>query len=341
MKKKDVLKMRNGKEIDIAMMTRAVNEFDKDFGIKLKSPHNAEKHRKVAIERAKINLSAMMTIVNGVDIRRYFDITTLARIPTKVVSTESPEFCEDSLLFMDTKYRTFDTDTIVFRCRFVSFVLESLMNNFKKIIKNQVVDEKHSQDEKAVVCVYNNMKYATRFSSVIIGCKEYRNILLKMHEIISYKYSNKNQDYLKNYLVNEIMLCIDSMKSTVFTERFYSDDMCVYSLLRIAYMLATNDTKCKGLPNFKHIEGATFDHDMIKLIEKLGREIHKTNGAGKYPAMFLAFLKSRPKIYNQFTKESKENYFISVGIVALGYAAFVMNDKNIDNAVEKILSKGK
>ena len=95
------------------------------------------------------------------------------------------------------------------------------------------------------------------------------------------------------------------------------------------------------LPKFKHIENATVKHDLSKLIEALGDEIIYSTKCKKYNPMFKAFIEARPSIHSQFYKESKENDELRIGILALGFADFVMDDDTMSKFIKEMLKKGK
>ena len=61
----------------------------------------------------------------------------------------------------------------------------------------------------------------------------------------------------------------------------------------------------------------------------------------KYSIMFKAFIESRPKIITEYHKEVNENACVKIGVLALEFTKFVMNDKNVDKFITKILRKGK
>ena len=162
-----------------------------------------------------------------------------------------------------------------------------------------------------------------------------------MHEHVSYTKKKLNQPKLREYTNGHIINCRSMIAPNPIGRRFGDDDMIIYFILKIAYLLATNNENLKPIPNFKYIENATVEHDLVKLIEELGSLIIENSKPKSFSPMFRAFLESRPSIKTQYYKEAKDDYVLRIGILALGYAKFVMNDKHIDKFIDKMLKKGK
>ena len=53
--------------------------------------------------------------------------------------------------------------------------------------------------------------------------------------------------------------------------------------------------------------------------------------------MFKAFIESRPKIITEYHKEVNENACVKIGVLALEFTKFVMNDRFFDKFVDDLL----
>ena len=324
---------------------KAVNTFDKEFGISLKDPEiwdDPETYYKVVLEKARINLSAVLCLVNGILISDYFDTECLGQaMPVRSIGTNHPVFVEDSMLQWDKENIRYDVNSLLFRARFVSNVIQSFLFNTNKIISNNVKNCKHSFDENKIIILKNDINYLIKFTNIMLNPNTpYQNIILKVNEIMSYRYKRINNKKLKNNLGSLVIYTRKSMQDNFITEKFYSDDMAINELLKISYTLATNSYDYSVLPSFKHIEGATVKHDLIRLIEELGVQIIKYNGTKKAPNMFLSFIKANPSIMTQYHKECNENLAIATGISALSYTKFIMNDKTVGKFIDNMMMKG-
>ena len=56
--------------------------------------------------------------------------------------------------------------------------------------------------------------------------------------------------------------------------------------------------------------------------------------------MFKAFIKARPKVFCEY-QNVNDDASMRMGVLALEYTKFVMNDKNVDKFIKAMLRKGK
>ena len=348
---KNRTEIRNGNKImDIDELTREVNRYDKEFGIKLKKydMYNDPESYKVVLEaRCDMILAKFICIVNGIKLSDWFETDNETGYGTisNPVNPEDPLFTDYSMLLWDKK-KKFSTDSLMFRCRFITSVLMKMLDRMDKISGNMCDNRfhyKHSKTEYQIVQMKNIMDNVYLFVQLMIHQNNsYKNIILKMNEYVSYTKNKVDHNKLRNQLNGYVIETRDAMKKSPFNEeRFLSDNLCIYNMLKISYMLATNRTDVNVLPKFKHIENATVKHDLSKLIEALGDEIIYSTKCKKYNPMFKAFIEARPSIWSQFYKESKEDDALRIGILALGFSDFVMDDDTMSKFIKEMLKKGK
>ena len=258
----------------------------------------------------------------------------------KCVDMKSQMFVNTSLLEYNIN-RRYSTNDVTFRLRYISNILNSLIFSFVDIINNTSKYHNHSFSEYRISKMNEFMKYIIKFI-LIMGTpkKEYRNIILKMHEITSYKYTKINQMDISFNLNDKVSCLRDFMQSNILEGRFFDDDMAIYTILQLAYIAATNRTDYKKLPKFKYIEGATIKYDFSKLIEGLGISIIKSNDGKKYPVMFKAFVDAHPILYTEYEYECERNYALRIGILAIEYARFILHDKINNDFINKMLQRG-
>lgn len=342
----------SGKTICVDDLVKAVNECDKQYGIKLKHPDvwcSPESYRQVIEARADMYIAALMCAINGIPIKNYFttdDSENEYGTICKPVGIMNVEFTDESVLNWENLIKTYNTDSLAFRCRFITLVLSSILGEMGKITEQEVIKRKkffkHSRDEQRIIITKEVISDTLRFVQLMLQPNEsYKNIILKMQEHLSYTKRKPDHRTLRNLINGHIIQLRKGMKKEPLTERFFSDDMAIYSILKISYMLATNKTNVDVLPKFKYIENATVKHNLIKLIEELGAEILYGTDGRKYSPMFKAFVQARPSIWSQFYKESEENLSIRVGIIAIEYTKFIMNDHTIDKFINEMKKKGK
>lgn len=336
-----------GKHIYVEDLVQSVNEFDKSFGLKLKHPdiwREPENFTEILFAKTDMNIGSLICILNGIDIEDYFETDTEIGYGTicKPISTDSEEFTALSVLNWDGDKTVYNTDSLIFRCRFISLVLSQLLGRTDKIVKREVKDnyKKHSTSEREIMMTKKFINDVIRFVKImIVSDAPYKNIILKMHEYISYGRKKYDHQELKKLLNGHILNTRSGIKKELLFKRFMDDDLLIYNILKISFMLTTNHTNVDVVPKFKYIEGATVKHDLIKLIEELGVKIIKT-GDKKYAPMFRAFVEARPAVYTEYREEAKENYSIHIGLLAIAYTEFVFNDDDMSKFISEVMKKG-
>jgi len=331
-------------------LVKAVNDCDKKYGIRLKHPDiwsEPEQYLQIVEAKFDMNLAALICCLNGIPVKEYFETDTETGYGTicKPVGVKYECFTDASILDWEDLKTKYNPKSLIFRCRFVSLILSYLMGRIDTITTKVVLRKykcRHSKAEKSILVTKNILNHLVKFILIMINQDvSYQNIILKIHEYVSYTKKNVRHDELRNTLNGHVLTVRKGMKEDVMTDRFMSDDLAIYNILKVAYMLATNKTNLDVIPNFKHIEGATVKHDLLKLIEELGAQIIQNTRDKKYAPMFKAFIEARPSVWSQFYKESAENYAVQVGLLSLAYAKFVFNDNAIDKFINDMMKKGK
>lgn len=332
-------------------LINAVNAYDKEHGIKLKHPDvwaDPFSFRNIAESKADMNIGALICIVNGVKVEDYFETDTSDSHYGTIcgpIGVNYAQFTEFSVLEWQDMKTTYNTDSLIFRCRYLTLVLGQIMGNLSKITELEVYEKRkmfrHSGDEQRILLLKDIMEKTIRFVNIILTPNtSYQNIILLMQEHVSYTKRKVKHEELRNLINGHVIETRNNMKTDPITGRFLTDDMCIYNVLKIAYMLATNKTNVDTLPKFKYIEGATVKHDLVLLIEELGAQILSNIKGKKYAPMFGAFVEARPIVWTEFYKETQENFAIRIGILSLAYTKFVFNDKTMSKFIDEMMLKG-
>ena len=325
---------------------KEVNKFDKEFGVKLKHSEiwlEPSNYKETYNARCEIEIAQKICAINGVDVHEYYGDNFMEAMGMNMfpVNVNDKEFTDLSILGWDDNVKTYWTDTVIFKSRFLTYVLSRFMGRMNKTGNRKIDDGyicQHSEDEQKILYTNEIMKGINTFVNCLYQ-GNYKNIILKMHMHLSYTAKNIKRKKLLNRLNTMIIDTRRNMTHKFFKKAFFDDDLCINNLLQISYILATDDYEGNhGVPKFKKIEGATRNHDLSLLIEKLGRSI--LTSQNKYNLMFKAFIKARPKVFCEY-KNVNEDSSMRMGVLALEYTRFVMNDKNVDKFIKAMLRKGK
>lgn len=337
------------RNICVNELVAAVNDCDKKYGIRLKHPEiwaDPTQYLQIIEAKCDMNIAAIICCVNGVSVKDYFETDTETGYGTicKPVGIDHVCFTDQSILnWQDTKSK-YEPDSLIFKCRYLTLVLSQLLGRLESVTYRESVKRykhRHSRSERRIMLTKDVMNYILKFALIMINNDQsYKNIILKMHEYVSYTKNKVEHLELRNTLNGHVLNLRRGMAKSSINERFMSDDLAIYNILKISYMLATNKTNLDVIPNFEYIEGATVKHDLIKLIEELGSRIIQNTRDKKYAPMFKAFIEARPSVWSQYYKESSENYAIQIGLLALAYTKFVLNDGGTDKFIDTMMKKG-
>ena len=335
-------------ELDIDELVREVNRCDKQYGIRLKHPDvwkDPKMYYNIMVDKADENLGCLIHVLNGIPASAYVSSDTEEEpLFKKPASPMRPLFTDQSILMWSDHVHSYDMDSLLFRCRFLSLVLLQLHGECYDIIETKASykDFRHSIEEQKLVLLSHFMNDVYRFVNVMLHPDNpYGNIILRMHEYLSYTKKNLKHQKMKEMLNGHVINVRHGMKTEKFTARFLTDDLAIYNLLKIAYMLATNKRNVNQIPGFSHIEGATIDKNLVFLIEALGNAVvFSMKGKPRYSPMFQAFYEARPMVWSQFYGQEERTYPVQMGILALGYTKFVMNDEEIGRFIDRMMIRG-
>lgn len=334
--------------INVEGLLNEVNKFDKDFGVKLKHPNiwrEPENYVEIMYSNININIGALICIVNGIEVDDWFETGEISGFGAvcKAVKMNDEEFSYFSLLNWDGPDVKYENTDLLFRCRFISLVLSQLIGRTKNIIERMMKEKyhyKHSQSEKAITIGKKYISDVVQFVRLMIHPRAYfQNMILLIHEYVSFGRKNVEHMKLRNLLNGHMINTREGVKKDFFTKRYLSDDLVIYNVLKMSYMIATNKTNVEVIPKFKHIEGATVKHDLMLLVEELGIQIIR-NTKKKYAPMFRAYLEASPLIYNFYGRDCTDNYAIRIGLIAIDYCKFICDDENLQKLISEMVKRG-
>ena len=118
----------------------------------------------------------------------------------------------------------------------------------------------------------------------------------------------------------------------------YEKPLIWHNVIRLAYMMATNNRNFKNLPDYdKNLD--LYDPDVVK--ESIGRLglaicINRTNSKKKKPEIYKIFTKANPVIDSSF-EDVNDHIELKVGTKALIFLAFIINDPALYQFLDEIV----
>jgi hypothetical protein len=336
--KKDKVKIdRSGEKKNKKELRHHVNEMDKDFGSNLKEPKEMlddEYSYIIKVENLKLILARFIFILNKVDSSNYISTSSIFGTELRKIKINK-SFKEESVLFDDAAH---DLKSYNFKARFLTYLIRWVMVNLTTIADKCYKindDSKFAEyDAKIEYVNYTVERLCDLITNMLTG-KSFKDDLIYFTEIQIYlntskKDIKKNMDKIENLHNQSFIL---SKRFTWFTSA--DDDISMDTLLKLSYMTSTNDPKIKGKIDFNENYKFRNTKETYRMIEQLGEAIIDSRDKYGIPDLLKFFVKSEPKLWSRF-KDVNENRELLIGMTALKYYAFVVNDKRIQKKVKHL-----
>ena len=312
-------------------LVKEVERFDKSFI----SVSNSNIHEKTILKRANKQvdkiIEGLICNLNGVDYERWKELSTSKQY-------ESVNFTDISRLGWNEN-RRYETKSTIFKCRFLTSCLSMMLDNIKTVQKRSNFKYNHSKFEQKIM---KDQEIATTCTSLCeatmkhkIDNYDYLNNILTINDYMNSIYNSHNHAKNKKYLYQMILDTKKGLKSNILQKRFLQEDMALYNIFIITYMLVCGKIHPEKGISFSGLEGTKLDEDLQVLIRELGVLIKQ----GDNSPMFTAFKSSKPKIATQYNTAYDPD--LGRGIIGLSFTKFIINDPDVDIVIDKILYKGK
>lgn len=330
----------------IDSLVNEVNRLDKKFDIHLKK-HNLFTEPEMIVQytnsRFQMYLVAVICTLNGMDVSEYCYSSETYGQASGPIGIQHAEFTDLSLLNWSKRSCHLPEKTVAFKCKFLTLLLSDIMYQTDKISKRMFINSGKliGRYEHQYFYLKELIRDTQKFISVYLMGNDSENIMLKFHQNLAIGQSSsgrtrlnrkirESKSELKNGLKRKFIPLTKTFEMTM------PEDIAIYTIIRLSYMLATNNSDIRGLPEFKQIEGADTSYDLRGLIESLGSCIREYQKYKKRPIMYKAFNDAKPLIKSTYL-DINENEYLSIGYRSLEYTKFLMQDKNIVRFINKML----
>lgn len=341
------MKYKKMKFVSPNQMCEAVNKFDKDHGIKLKHPSiwdEPDRFRMIYQARSEMNIAGILCILNGIDVSDYTEEDETYGMIQKPIGIMHASFVEDSCLKWNES-KTYETGSLIFRCRFLTLLLFQFIGNIDRAVDGEWVSHRkkyyyHSESEQKIMINKKVIDYSIRLTNLMLTNSTYCNTILKINELVNYTRKKNQKNFNKEFLGNVLALK-KGLKKDPITGVFMDEDIAIFTMIKIAYMAATNKSKdINKLPSFAELENSGFHYNLSAVFRELGKRIIKASRSKKnLSLMFRAYLEARPAIWTQL--KTKGDPELEIGIAAIDFMAFMLNDPNVTRCVNEMKRKGK
>ena len=333
-------KKRNGIFKDVR---KEVNKFDESFNLDLKNPNvwaMPVLYNEMYNQSADKFLLALICCVNGLNPTDWLKLNN-----TKLYGhNDKMDYAtpgEASKLRWSDKKTTYDMNSFIFKCRFMSIMLTDLNGKLDKITKRHVGKKK--KYEERILFITDAMNDIFKFTKASIYDKPSNNDLLRFMYVNSLAHM-KEKEAKGFYSTFKILTGnIDEfIKADFMHGRAHAgdDDTIIYELMKLTYMLCTFNTNFDILPPFDAIEGGSIQYDMRRLVQALGIQIIRQSDC-MYSPLFRAFSEARPKILSWYADELNKDGALRVGVFALKFVGWFIGNPKLQKFIEYMLKPGR
>jgi len=304
------------------------------------------------IENSRLEIAQMMCTVNGIDPKSFF-VKTEEGLRSEPISTQTTSLTRNDFVFRSrlnwNSSALYDIGTAIFRLRFLTVMMEEVSNKLRKISKQRyrLSDEKLGLYENGYFHIKTTVNNIRKLITVMTNGIQYRNNLMICIFDSSYGgpsiYNPKDPEtspHRPNKLNGQLYAGIQELinglnPKNLLTDKILEDDIAMYDVFRIAYMLATGNDDNKKLFSFKVIEGHRKNDDLSRIIKLLGECIYRSHHRGK-PIVYTAFHEAHPSLATNIAGGYHDAATI-MGIEALNLVKFVINDDKVNKFIDFML----
>lgn len=322
-------------------LRREVNNLDIQHGCDLKHPGDivdTPSKFEVKINKLKKRLTKYLFRLNKMDFKKKMVKGTIYGTEvqnieiTKKFRKASPWFGPDEV----------EIDDVRFRVRFISYLFAWTIRHIKDVAEICFAINKDNDELEYL----SKIDYAKRtvdkaiaLADKIVNGEDMGDDLIYFEELIMYmesspKTKKKVFKNTKNLRQQSQTLALDCRPFPAVP--MYSQDILMDTMCKLAYMVSTHDIKMKIDIPFHQGYKFRKTRETKVIIKELGASILKRRKKCGVPLMFKYFVSSDPIIYSKWEDVNRDRE-LCVGVMALKYLAFIINDPNVERRVDLLV----
>lgn len=282
---------------------------------------------------------ALLCTVNGINYNQYLQSVDV--MYDCGFGLNDPTFMDMSCLewYLDKPQRT---DSKLFKLKFVSLLLFRIFGKVTKINKEESKYNIKNDKDKLNYRVDNFRGLINACDSLVKSALsnslDFNKWVLEVGSYITYLTKKVKYEKVINNINEIIHDLISNTRYNLFEGRFYDNGTVTYEILRLAYIMITNDHKYDNFIDGKRFSGLDIDTDLGNQLFKFGNRLNKYIRKNKknISPMFKSFMEANPIIINNsIYGRNVETY---TAFMALEYVKFVINNKELNKFINHILN---
>lgn len=269
-------------------------------------------------------------------------ILMINEIDTDVYIHETPEgiFCEKiklgkrfkELSAFEWNGASIEQGGAMFRGKMCTMILFWLLNNAKRVceIVSQEVEGKPTETKRRVLRNVN-IRVGVFITNFLAGDTHYSDSILEIMELMMACDNMKKTNKYMKIFVNQKWGILDALSNEK------QDDAIIWdSVIKLSYMLVTNNTNFKNLQFIKKMD--VRNPAMIK--ESVGRLgiaiLIQRAGKKRIPPMYRIYELSHP-VYFTSIEEVNERRELNYGVAAINFLRFMIDDERFDSFIMSVM----
>lgn len=326
------------KKNDVNTLRKNVNSLDNETIPKLKKTEKSlykDFDYQSRLIEYKNAVTEFIRDINNVTPSQLSSIDIIFNTTTKQIKIND-RFKKQSIYFNEKPRAVNNTQYIM---RFISYIGEWIVSNLDKIsdVYSKMDDyNEFTKYDRKIKHAENIIILYCSLVSKMIKRKNCKKEIIYLTEVQSYIQYNGHKEKKISNKINNINDQSEVLSIRLKRLSRSDQDISIDTLLKVSYLLSTNDLNCYDKIPFKSGYKFSNKEDTLYLVKQLGKKISNYTSKHKVSKLFKCFIESNPLITSKL-KNINSDRFLVLGLYALNYLAFVSNDKNIKRVVNNIL----
>lgn len=227
-------------------------------------------------------------------------------------------------------------DSLAFRGKFSTLLLYWVMRHTDPLCKMIQSNIQGNKGELRGKALDNIIKRVDLFViNFMAGDTTYGDNMEDILDITTLEADDKKFHHIIKNFVNQKRFLIDIINCP-------EDDTPIGliwdSILKLAYMMATNNTNFKNIPKYKEEIDLSDPHILKEYVGRLGLAIlmFRANKHRKRPVLYTIWTKASPDYKSSF-HEINEAVEFNIGVKALYYLMFLVDDENFTEYITEMI----
>lgn len=335
---KETLRMHDKKKEDMKQLRKEVNNLDEDYGLNLKHPQDMVDNSYVYEEKIhtyRVILTKLVCLLNDADIDKYLIQQTVFGEELRKIKINK-KFKKKSELFDGIAH---NPSEFGFKSRFLTYLINFMIENLDKIPD---ACYKINKDGEFIEFEAKNeyldtvMEYIADLIINMLEGNDYSNELLFVNELIIILDKTKKKALKKiDKIYEQRELLQDHMRRVRSSQAVTMD-----TILKLTYMVSVNEYgKVRDIADI-YVDFKKKDIDAVKIvIEQLGEAIiDAREDDTDVNELYRLFLVADPRLLSRW-KDVNDNEPLLVGLTALKYFGFIVNNKKVSRYIKAITQR--